>query len=60
MDMHVEELLKTIEQLLKEDDAETAWYLEKDFANVFKAQAPNSPERHAMAAMREKMMIKWH
>jgi hypothetical protein len=60
MDMHVEELVRTMEQLLKEDDAETAWYLQKDFANVWNAQAPDSPERQAMAAVWKKMMIKWH
>lgn len=60
MDMHVEELVRTMEDLLEQNDSETAWYLQKDFANVWNAQQPNSPEREAMAAVWHKMMIKWH
>lgn len=60
MDIHVEELVQTMEDLLKRDDAETAWHLQQDFANVWNAQKPNSPEREAMAAVWKKMMFKWH
>jgi hypothetical protein len=60
MDMHVEELVKTMEHLLKEDDIETARYLKNDFVNVWIAHKPDSPERKAMASVLEKAMIKWH
>ena len=56
MDMHVEELVETLKDLLKHNDIETARYLQNDFINVWNAQAPNSRERKAMAAV----LAKWH
>ena len=53
-------MVKTMEKLLAEDDPETAWYLQKEFASVWNAQPPNSLEREALAAVWKKAMLKWH
>ena len=49
-----------MENLLAANDADTAWDMQERFAEIWNEQAPNSPEREAMAAVWKKMMIKWH
>ena len=53
-------MVAIMEKLLNEDDATTAWDLQGEFARIWNAQKPDSPEREAMAAVREKAMLKWH
>ena len=60
MENEAYEMVKVMEKLLIEDDAETAWYLQKEFASVWNKQLPDSPERMAMAEVWKKSMIKWH
>jgi hypothetical protein len=60
MESEAYEMVKTMERLLQEDDGETAWYLQNDFARIWNNQLPNSPERVAMAEVWKKSMIKWH
>jgi len=59
MESEAYEMVKTMEKLLEEDDADKAWCLEKEFANIFNRQLPDSPERIAMARVWEKMMWRW-
>lgn len=54
------EMVKTMEKLLADNDAETAWDLQTAFVRVHNAQPLNSPEREAMAAVWTKAMNKWH
>lgn len=54
------EMVKTMEKLLADNDAETAWDLQAAFVRVHNAQPLNSPEREAMAAVWTKAMNKWH
>ena len=60
MENQAYEMVKTMEKLLADDDAGTAWDLQSVFTRVYNAQPPNSPEREAMAAVWEKAMNKWH
>jgi hypothetical protein len=60
MESEAYEMVKTMEKLIKEDDADTAWCLQKEFASVWNKQLPDSPERIAMAVVWKKSMIKWH
>ena len=60
MENQAYEMVKTMEKLLADDDAATAWNLQGAFVRVHNAQPPNSAERKAMADVWEKMMDKWH
>ena len=60
MENQAYEMIQTMEKLLTEGDAETAWNLQGAFTRVYNAQPPNSPEREAMAAVWKKAMDKWH
>ena len=60
MEYEATEMVEIMEKLLSKDDARTAWYLQSEFARIWNAQTPNSPEREAMATVWNKMMIKWH
>ena len=54
------EMVKTMEKLLADNDAATAWNLQGAFVRVYNAQPPDSVEREAMAAVWKKMMDRWH
>lgn len=60
MNYEVERIIDCMERMLANNDADSAWYMHSSFAKIWNAQAPNSPEREAMAAVWKKMMIKWH
>ena len=60
MENQAYEMVNTMEKLLIDNDAETAWHLQGAFTRVYNAQPPNSPEREAMAAVWKKMMFRWH
>jgi hypothetical protein len=60
METQAYEMCETMEKLIADDDADTAWNLQSAFTRVYNAQPPNSPEREAMAAVWNKMMNKWH
>ena len=60
MNPQVQSIVNLMENLLAADDADTAWNMQEKFAEIWNEQAPNSPEREAMAAVWKKMMIKWH
>ena len=60
METEAKDMVAIMEKLINEDDAMTAWYLQSEFARIWNAQKPDSPEREAMAAVREKAMFKWH
>lgn len=60
MEYEAREICEIMEKCLRENDAKTAWYLQSEFARIWNKQAPNSPERVAMAAVWEKSMLKWH
>ena len=60
MNSQVQSIVNLMENLLAADDADTAWNMQEKFAEIWNEQAPNSPEREAMAAVWKKMMIKWH
>jgi hypothetical protein len=53
-------MVKTMEKLLADNDAKTAWELQGEFMRVHNAQPRDSVERGAMAAVWNKAMIKWH
>jgi hypothetical protein len=59
MESEAYEMVKTMEKLIKEDDADTAWCLQNEFARIWNRQLPDSPERIAMADMWSKMRYKW-
>ena len=54
------EMVATMEKLLADGDAETAWNLQNAFTRVYNAQSPDSAERKAMAAVWKKAMDRWH
>ena len=54
------EMVATMEKLLADGAAETAWNLQSAFIRVYNAQPLNSVEREAMAAVWKKMMARWH
>ena len=54
------EMVATMEKLLADNDAATAWNLQSAFVRVYNAQTPDSAEREAMAAVWKKMMDQWH
>lgn len=60
MENQAYEMVKTMEKLLVDGDAATAWKLQGAFARVYNAQPPSSAEREAMAVVHEKMMHRWH
>lgn len=60
MENQAYEMVKTMEKLLADNDAVTAWNLQSAFVRVHNAQPLNSPERKAMATVWEKAMDKWH
>lgn len=60
MENQAYEMVNTMEKLLGENDAETAWNLQSAFIRVHNAQPHNSPEREAMAAVWKKMLDRWH
>ena len=60
MENQAYEMVKTMEKLLADGDAATAWHLQGAFVRVHNAQTPYSPERKAMADVWEKMMDRWH
>ena len=60
MNSQVQSIVNLMENLLAANDADTAWNMQERFAEIWNEQAPNSPEREAMAAVWKKMMIKWH
>ena len=60
MNSQVQSIVNLMENLLAANDADTAWDMQERFAEIWNEQAPNSPEREAMAAVWKKMMIKWH
>ena len=60
MNSQVQSIVNLMENLLAANDADTAWNMQEKFAEIWNEQAPNSPEREAMAAVWKKMMIKWH
>ena len=60
MENQAYEMVKTMEKLLADGDADTAWNLQNAFTRVYNAQSPNSVEREAMAAVWKKAMDKWH
>lgn len=53
-------MVEIMEKLIAQNDANTAWYLQREFARIFNTLPPNSPEREAMAAVWQKSMLKWH
>lgn len=53
-------MVKTMEKLLADDDAMTAWNLQSAFVRIHNAQPPNSAEREAMGAVWKKAMDRWH
>jgi hypothetical protein len=60
MENQAYEMVKTMEKLLVDNDARTAWNLQSAFVRIHNAQPLNSPERIAMATVWEKMLDKWH
>jgi hypothetical protein len=60
MENQAYEMIQMMEKLLTDDDAATAWNLQSEFARVYNAHPPHSAERKAMAAVWEKMMVRWH
>ena len=54
------EMVQTMEKLLADGDAVTAWNLQSAFTRVYNAQPPNSAEREAMAVVWKKAMDRWH
>ena len=60
MNSQVQSIVNLMENLLAANDADTAWNMQGKFADIWNEQAPNSPEREAMAAVWKKMMQKWH
>ena len=60
MENQAYEMVKTMEKLLADNDARTAWNLQSAFVRIHNAQPLNSPERIAMADVWEKMLDKWH
>jgi hypothetical protein len=59
MENQAYEMVKTMEKLLADNDAATAWNLQSTFTRVYNAQPPNSAEREAMAAVWKKAMDRW-
>jgi hypothetical protein len=60
MENQAYEMVKTMEKLLVDGDATTAWNLQGAFTRVYIAQPPNSAEHKAMTAVWKKMMDRWH
>ena len=60
MENQAYEMVKTMEKLLTDGDAATAWKLQGAFSRVYNAQPPDSSGRKAMAAVWKKMMDRWH
>ena len=60
MESQAYEMVATMEKLLADNDAATAWNLQSAFTRVYNAQPPDSAEREAMAAVWKKAMDKWH
>ena len=60
MESQAYEMVATMEKLLADNDAATAWNLQSAFTRVYNAQPPDSAEREAMAAVWKKMMDRWH
>jgi hypothetical protein len=60
MENQAYEMVKMMEKLLADNDAQTAWDLQGEFMRVHNAQPRDSVEREAMAAVWKKAMIKWH
>jgi hypothetical protein len=60
MENQAYEMVATMEKLLADGDAATAWNIQSDFVRIYNAQPPDSAEREAMAAVWKKAMIKWH
>ena len=60
METQAYEMVKTMEKLLADNDAKTAWDLQGEFMRVHNAQPRDSAEREAMAGVWKKAMLKWH
>ena len=60
METEATRMVATMEKLLADNDAATAWNLQNAFTRVYNAQQPDSAEREAMAAVWKKAMDKWH
>ena len=60
MENQAYEMVKTMEKLLADNDARTAWNLQSAFVRIHNAQPRNSAEREAMAAVWKKAMDRWH
>jgi hypothetical protein len=60
MENQAYDMVKTMEKLLADGDAMTAWNLQGTFVRVYNAQTPNSAERKAMAVVLKKAMDRWN
>ena len=60
METEADWLIRTLERSIREDDAETGWFLGEHITRVWNALPPCSNERLKIAAIKKQMMIKWH
>jgi hypothetical protein len=60
MDYEAKEMVEIMEKLIAQNDAKTAWYLQREFSRIFNDQPADSPNRQAMADVWKRSMLKWH
>jgi hypothetical protein len=60
MEAEARYLVNFMNQLIIEDDHETAWHLTEHIAKVYNNLSENSSWREEMRIAWEKMMVKWH
>ena len=60
MEAEARYLVNFMNQLIIEDDHETAWHLTERIAKVYNNLPENSSWREEMRIAWEKMMVKWH
>ena len=60
MEAEARYLVNFMNQLINEDDHETAWHLTERISKVYNNLPENSSWREEMRIAWEKMMVKWH
>jgi hypothetical protein len=60
MENEASQLVDKLNQLLEDDDADTAWELDTEIVRVWNSLPPKSEGREKIAEVWKKMMKKWH
>ena len=59
MENEVSQLVDKLNELIDNDDADTAWNIQDEISRVWKSLPPYSEGRKKLAEVWEKMMNKW-